>query len=270
MPSPITPFNPTQFFFAVRFDQGYRYLDRCGEAVIRLEDTLDRGWIPGETIPTGGQFHNYSLGLWTQFNSSLLTVVQYEFMSHKHFADQGAKILNVLCNTFEIKRIFAPAFRSIYQIGFETVEGAEQFLREMQLCVPDPRLIGEAGGDLASLSFTLCTEKADQWNRDRVTIRKRLDAKVIRQTKQPLFDERIVLRLSAIASRYHDALDDLRNLKRQHSQVVEVALQFEMDFSIEDELNVRTFDSAQFFSVSHRWSEQMREFVQGRFRTHKP
>lgn len=93
MPSPITPFNPTQFFFAVRFDQGYRYLDRCGEAVIRLEDTLDRGWIPGETIPTGGQFHNYSLGLWTQFNSSLLTVVQYEFMSHKHFADQGAKIL---------------------------------------------------------------------------------------------------------------------------------------------------------------------------------
>jgi hypothetical protein len=53
MSQAVTDLKPTQFSFTVRFVQGYRFLDRCGDAIIRLEETLDEGWIPGELVPTG-------------------------------------------------------------------------------------------------------------------------------------------------------------------------------------------------------------------------
>ena len=74
MSLPITEFDPTQFTLTIRFDQGYRFLDKCGEAVIKLENTLDPGWIPGELKPTGGNLRNYTLGLGTTFDTHSLSV----------------------------------------------------------------------------------------------------------------------------------------------------------------------------------------------------
>ena len=46
-------FDTTEFRASVRFVQGYRYLDRCGEALIKLENSLHEGWIPTEPTPKG-------------------------------------------------------------------------------------------------------------------------------------------------------------------------------------------------------------------------
>ena len=74
-----TDLSATQQILTVRFDQGYRYLDKCGEAMIRLEEVLPPGWLPGQIDPNGAVMHNFALGMEVRFNSQWLTVVQAEF-----------------------------------------------------------------------------------------------------------------------------------------------------------------------------------------------
>lgn len=44
-------FELNQIAFSLRPVQGYRYLDRCGEMIIKLENTLDSGWMPKDMTP---------------------------------------------------------------------------------------------------------------------------------------------------------------------------------------------------------------------------
>ena len=268
MSSPITDFHATQFVFTVRFDQGYRYLDRCGEALVRLENTLDRGWIPTETTPTSGQLRNYTLGLWAQFNVQFLSVIQTEFLSFKHFSDQGSKIYDILCSTFEIQRVFTPGCRIVYQLGFAEVDGAEQFLFDLQLCPPDSFLLRLVGGAKVSLNFTVSTQFDATWQKSSVSMRRRIEAKVVQQDRQPIFDDRIMLRLPLVSSRYRDALDEVRKLRREHSKIVDVAVQFDFENSIESELNSGTFDLPAFLQQSHDWAQDMQRAVCERVEEH--
>src|SRR5271165_2258190 len=91
----------------VRFLQGYRYLDRCGEALIRLEERLHEGWIPAEVSPKSGSLKNDTLGMVATFNSESLNVQQTEFVDPEHFIDQSCRAFDVICNIFEISRINA-------------------------------------------------------------------------------------------------------------------------------------------------------------------
>jgi hypothetical protein len=54
---------------SVRFLQGYRYLDKCGEALIKLENVLDKGWLPVEVSPKSGNIKNDQLGMTVAFSS---------------------------------------------------------------------------------------------------------------------------------------------------------------------------------------------------------
>jgi hypothetical protein len=59
--------------FELRYAQGHRYLDRCGETFIEIEDRVP-GWVPQEVTPSSGalihlekeilfNFNSYKLGL---------------------------------------------------------------------------------------------------------------------------------------------------------------------------------------------------------------
>lgn len=267
MSNAITELQPTQFSFTVRFVQGYRFLDRCGEALVRLEDTLDEGWIPGETVPTGGQLRNFTLGMGAKFHSESLTVVQTEFLSFEHFQDQTSRIFEVLRGTFDIRRIFAPVLRVICQVGFPGSEAGEGFLRGLDLCTPNRDLTSELGGSEAAFNFTLCTHQDMNWSDHQVQRRRRIDARVIRQERQPYFDERIMQRLPLLPERYREAMRALRKLRRQHAQIVDFAVQFDMEDAFETEFNSRTFDLASFLAESRRWTERIEGFIKSRYRT---
>jgi hypothetical protein len=113
----------------VRFVQGYRFLDSCGEAVIQLENTLEEGWLPGDLVPTGGTMKNYALGLATKFDSQQLTVQQSEFIDFGIFADQTAKIYETLWRVLKINEVLSPAFRIVFQAGFENPQLADLYIR---------------------------------------------------------------------------------------------------------------------------------------------
>jgi hypothetical protein len=64
-----TAFSESRLSLTIRFDQGYRYLDKCGETMIRLEDSLPEGWLPGPIDPNGALIQNFAMGLHVRFNS---------------------------------------------------------------------------------------------------------------------------------------------------------------------------------------------------------
>ena len=264
MSNAITDLQATQFILTVRFDQGYRYLDRCGEAIIRLESTLDKGWIPGELAPTGGQLNNFTLGMGAVFNTESLTVNQTEFMSFTHFVDQGCKIFEVLRNTLEIKRLVTPVLRVLYQIGFLEADDAESFLRRLSLNRIDPAFLTEFGGQESALDFALVTYDETNWQETPVKRRRRVAANVLRQERQPTFDERVMRRLPLLPERYHDAIRGLREFRRIHSRIAGIALQFDVENSLEAEFNTRTFDLPAFLQSSHAWCEQVAKLIRNR------
>ncbi len=266
MSSAITELQPTQFSFSVRFDQGYRYLDRCGEAILRLEETLEQGWIPGEITPSGGQLRNYALGLGATFNTASLNVTQTEFMSFEYFEDQTCKIFEVLRGTFEIRRVITPSLRMIYQLGFADVETAEMALRSLRLCRPDDEVVRRLGGNEDAVNFTLTTKEEVPWQEAATMRRRRFEAKVIRQERQPVFDERIMHRLPLVPSRYHEAIGAIRSLRRQHSKIVDVAAQFDFENSLEGEFNSSTLDLPTFLRSSRVWMNEMEGFIRTRRR----
>jgi hypothetical protein len=81
---------------SLRFIQGYRYLDRCGEALVKLENVLEKGWLPAESAPKAGALRNDQLGMTSTFNSEGMTVQQTAPVSFELFLDQVCKIFDTL------------------------------------------------------------------------------------------------------------------------------------------------------------------------------
>ena len=98
-----------QISSTLRFIQGYRFLDRCGEAVINLEERLDSGLIPGELKPTGGTMVNHECGMRARFDSESVSITQQEYLDFDLFLDQSCRTYETLCQTFEIGRMNTPS-----------------------------------------------------------------------------------------------------------------------------------------------------------------
>jgi hypothetical protein len=128
-------FRVREFLTSIRFIQGYRYLDRCGEALVGLEEALSEGWITTETTPRAGSLKNDGLGMNLGFNSELMTVQQNDAISFEHFLDQACKAFHVLSNTFEIKRVHLPSLKVTYQKGFKDgeLDEASKYLLNLRL-----------------------------------------------------------------------------------------------------------------------------------------
>ena len=153
---------------SVRFIQGYRFLDRCGEALIRLEEVLDKGWIPTEPSPKGGAVKNDELGMTVSFNSESLLIQQFDNFDLSLLRDQGSKTYTVLREAFKIERINAPTLRVLFQKGFDDldVEKANEYLASLNLCSAADDVLKMVGGTQQALEFVLITHDKPDWAGD--------------------------------------------------------------------------------------------------------
>jgi hypothetical protein len=174
---------------SVRFIQGYRFLDRCGEALVRLEEVLDKEWIPAEATPKGGAIKNDAVAATASFNSDSLLIQGFEFFDLSWFRDQASKIYSVIREAFRIDRINVPTLRIVLQKGFEDVDvdGASQYLAAMNLCTPSETVLRMAGGKNEALEFVLITKTNLAWEGEQVRQRRRIAASVVQQVKTAWF-----------------------------------------------------------------------------------
>lgn len=245
-----------QIASTIRFLQGYRFLDRCGEAIIRLEDALDSGWIPGEISPKGGALVNHELGMTAQFHSESMTVAQAEFLDLRLFRDQACKMYDVLRQTFEIATIKAPSLRVVWQQGFAEISEAETYLASLGLVLVSGKVASALDGSQSALSFTVCTEDDVLWKDESVLQRRRLDVRTVMQVKQPTFDDRLLRRARLLPDRQRDAMQALAKLRQQHRAQSTIAAQFDLENSFESEFRTELFDLPAFYSESWNWQER--------------
>jgi hypothetical protein len=245
--------------FSLRFLRGYRYLDRCGEAIIRLEDVLENGWIPAETLPSSGTMRNDELGLVARFNAEGLQVQQHDVFSFDTFRDQSCKVFDVLRSVLELKRINVPAMQTTYQRGFENVDDAESELQRLQLAEPTSKSLELLGGSRSAFSAVLCTDQEFVW-RDCPTIqRRRLNASTIAQLRQLPFDERLLKRARLLPQKQREAMQALMRIRANWPHGKPYATQIELENSLESEFDAKTFDLPQFLLDSWNWAETCRK-----------
>ena len=254
-----TAFSLLSLSFSLRFIQGYRYLDRCGECLIRLEDTLDTGWIPMETSPTSGSMKNETLGMALSFNSEGLTVKQSGFLDFDIFLDQSCKTYEILWRALDVNRINTPALTIQYQLGFDEEKGdaAEEYLLSMKLCQAEKGLLQAIGGKQQAIQFVVVTQVGPTTQDVPVERRRRFQAGVVRQERQPSFNARLLQRARTLGSKQHDALVALMRMKRQHPEIKPFAVQFDLEDSLDMELPTREFDALDFIKEARDWSDDL-------------
>ena len=258
-----SPFQVHQIQTTIRFIQGYRYLDRCGEALIKLENVLAEGWLPTETSPKAGVLKNDQLGMTANFHSEGMTTAQGEFISFEHFLDQTCKVFDTLWQTFEVKRINLPTIHVVFQKGFkdEKLEEAAQYLINLRLCVPHTGLVDLMGGRTDALDFVLVTTEDVEWDQERLPQRRRIQSQVIRQERQPPFDERLLKRARQLPSQQRDAIAALTRLRHKHPEISPVAAQLDLEYAFETELRAEAFDLPTFLQKGWEWAESVRSGI---------
>jgi hypothetical protein len=248
-------FEVTSLIATIRWINGYRYLDRCGEALLRLEERLDAGWATGEIVPTSGTMKNYRLSMGARFGTDQLNVYQQgEFISFEHFRDETALIYETLANVFEVKRINAPTFKLVAQHACETADKGDATIHALHLISHDQRLLDELGGVSKASSFVLCTEQDTAWNEEPVHLRRRFEANTVRQERQPDFDNRLMQRIPLLSLKDREIVQDLMKLRRHHPKFGPFAAQLEIESAFESEFSTRYFDTRQFLSDQWEWS----------------
>lgn len=243
----------------VRFIQGYRYLDRCGDAMVKLEDSLAEGWIPSETSPKAGILKNDVFGMTLSFNSENMSTAQVEFISFEHFLDQTCKIYDVLRQTLEIKKINVPTLRVVFQRGFDEgeLEQAEEYLMELKICEPRSEVVSLLEGKLAAAECVVVTESNIEWNSNTVHRRRRLQTQVVRQERQLPFDDRMLRRSRLLPNNQREAIAALMKLRKQHPALSPVAAQIEVEQSFESEVSTKAFDLPGFLEHAWKWAESV-------------
>jgi hypothetical protein len=260
--------TPTQFSLyslqvSVRFIQGYRYLDRCGDCLIRLEEALDDGWITHETSPTSGSMKNDPQGMSITFNSEGLNVRQAEYLMFDTFKDQSCKAYDILSRTLTIERVSAPTMRIWYQKGFDEnqEDDAEQYLLNMSLCKTDAKLLEAMGGRQAAMQFTIITEHAGLLNDASVDWRRRLQANVVKQVRQQNFDSRFLQRTRALGKKQGDAIRAMQAMKKRQPDLAPIAVQLEVEASLDMELSTRELIMPDFITQSKEWADELKDSV---------
>jgi hypothetical protein len=93
--------------------------------------------------------------------------------------------------------------------------------------------------------------------------RRRLQSQVIRQEKQPPFDERLLRRTRQLGDRQQDAIAALLKLRRQHPEIAPVAIQLDMEHYFETEFSADGFDFPTFLEQGWQWLESVRQGMIG-------
>lgn len=113
----------------VRYKQGYRYLDRCGDAMVILEEALpiisdNKIWMPEQMAPTGARMKCPDLDLTLVFDASRLCLDQNPADISCPFKEIIQYALDTIAAKFSIKTLIRFGNRQKFILAKDSVEDA--------------------------------------------------------------------------------------------------------------------------------------------------
>lgn len=120
--------------FEARYNQGYRYLDRCGETMIELENKA-KGWIAGEAVPISGQMANDAENMFFTFNSSKLDISQHyaDISNYKNFIDYLYKFFDITRKNLGLKEYSRFGLRYWFLYPVDSAETGRKLLQKSHI-----------------------------------------------------------------------------------------------------------------------------------------
>lgn len=120
----------TRQVFEARYEKGYRYLDRCGEAILILEELLptitQSTWMPEEIAPAGARLKCPELDLLIFFDTSSLVVDQNPTDIECDFGEISRTVLATISARFDLRIFVRFGLRQFFMLGTDSVEDAEK------------------------------------------------------------------------------------------------------------------------------------------------
>ncbi|GAX59105.1 chemotaxis protein histidine kinase and related kinases [Candidatus Scalindua japonica] len=120
--------------FEARYKQGYRFLDRCGETMIDVENKI-KGWIAGEAVPTGGSMVNELENMFFNFNSSKLDLSQHytNISNYKNFIDYSYKFFDITKKNLGLKEYSRFGLRFWFLYPVDSMEKGRNILHKSHI-----------------------------------------------------------------------------------------------------------------------------------------
>lgn len=118
-----------QQVFEIRYERGYRYLDRAGEVMLILEELLydqtGKLWLQDEVNPTAARLKCPELDLRVTFNSAQLIVDQQPAREDFSLIDLSEMIYSVLVGRFDLRTVVRMGCRRWFVAPADSVEEGE-------------------------------------------------------------------------------------------------------------------------------------------------
>lgn len=120
-----------QRIFEVRYEQGYRYLDRCGDAMVILEDTLPavtdgKVWMQEQMQPTGATIKCPECDLTVTFDTARLCVDQNPVDVQCPFENVCKHVFTTVASKFNIKKLIRFGQRQFFLNPTDSIDEADR------------------------------------------------------------------------------------------------------------------------------------------------
>jgi hypothetical protein len=116
--------------FEARYERGYRYLDRCGEAMLILEEALPndtgKAWMPEDIAPAGAKLKCPELDVSVTFDSHHLVVDSEQSEGDVVLAAISKLILAVISARFDLRTFVRWGHRRFLLFPTDAIEDAQR------------------------------------------------------------------------------------------------------------------------------------------------
>jgi hypothetical protein len=115
--------------FEARYERGYRYLDRCGDAMAVLEDMLSaemgKIWMPSEMTPKGAVLKCPEEDMTVSFDTDKLVISQRLIDEPTDMGNVAQLSLAVITGRFDLKQFIRFGARRVHMIPADSIAEAE-------------------------------------------------------------------------------------------------------------------------------------------------
>lgn len=150
--------------FELRYAKGHRYLDRCGETLIEIEEKLPK-WIPQEINPSGGLLANLEKDISFSFDSYRLAATQENPITTTDFQEYVTPLVDIVCKSLGLSEFIRIGVRFYFLFPAESTERAEQMVRQTKFVNITSDMVQTCGPNITAQSHVVVFENGNEGRR---------------------------------------------------------------------------------------------------------